>query len=1104
MKQTEIVMRSKENVVNPLNIDQALDARDAIAKSLYTSLFTWLVNRINKIMLGKSAAIKKAHKKTIFSVISVLDMFGFEEFSENSFEQLCINFANETLQHYFNKNIFKLEQAEYAKEKLEWTPIQYNDNQSIIHMISKKPIGVFHLLDDESNFPKASDLSFLEKCHYNHALNELYSRPRMSSMDFGIKHYAGQVWYNVEGFLDKNRDTVRYDVMGLLISSKDKMISKMFLDLRNFHEASKTLGRMGYGPNHGNGQFITMKPRAPTVAARFGDSLSQLFSTISQSHPFFIRCIKPNSDKCPMKFDMPVVLEQLRYTGLLETIRIRKLGYPIRYKYNRFVQKYRCLLGARVPRGAPTKEVARVILDRYVGTYHQDNYALGASKVFLRESMEGALETERQDIQEVEVVKLQQHVRGYLARKRYLAVKESTIKIQSAFRGHQVRQKYTQMRRGVVALQSIYRMRRQQSIYGEMKVEMIRRKELEKEARLEMAASKGRAGERNREKNRHTFEINRLSRSSLSEERRISTATSGAESSDAADDLGGKTRGSKAKKQVITHRAVTNVNHLDIPAQLAFILSKLDTWKPVVHMEKSLAKVSGQVPGMQRKEKLKLPHDIDYYVFSKVASVYFKSHLWQMKREPIQTPFLSKSKESDYNDSLAIFKLILRFMNDDALESGKREKVLGDYIVNQGISNQKLRDEILCQLANQTWKNDNIENAERGWLLMANCLSAFGPSKTLHKYLLKYVSDHAPTDGFRAICQQKLLRSAIQLPDSGKTRAFPPTILEWRANKKRVNMALPATCTDDPKHQLYAAVDSFSTAEEFAANILADRNVAELQGWTVSVEEGDTMVELSGGDFILDGLGEIELPPAFPVANKTSFLVTTDRSRGQLPLIVDTEMLLSGHHPVFSPEGRESQMGSVLRRNLRAQSHDRILAGSSRGRAIHNEELGLSSRSALNDRYFEDSRSAARSKSLDNLVDGQGNFFGLSESKLNKRYLNGGTNGGGAFMSHEEADMNENLDSISQRGGTRGRGEKWRSSRDETLGLSNKTPLNDRYFSQPDLIGGELEEGPTGQDRSRSSGNLVRGNILYFLKVSHYKTQIIFYKWLYSTRNYIA
>ena len=169
-----------------------------------------------------------------------------------------------------------MEQAEYAKEKLEWTPIQYNDNSAILHMISKKPIGVFHLLDDESNFPKASDVSFLGKCHYNHALNELYSRPRMSSMDFGIKHFAGQVWHNVEGFLDKNRDTLRYDVMGLLISSKDKLISKMFLDLRNFHEASKTLNRP-------NGQFVTMKPRAPTVAARFNDALQQLLSTVSQS-----------------------------------------------------------------------------------------------------------------------------------------------------------------------------------------------------------------------------------------------------------------------------------------------------------------------------------------------------------------------------------------------------------------------------------------------------------------------------------------------------------------------------------------------------------------------------------------------------------------------------------------------------------------------------------------------------------------------------------------------------------------------------------------------------------------------------------------------------
>ena len=190
---------------------------------------------------------------------------------------------------------------------------------------------------------------------------------------------------------------------------------------------------------------------------------------------------------------------------------------------------------------------------------------------------------------------------------------------------------------------------------------------------------------------------------------------------------------------------------------------------------------------------------------------------------------------------------------------------------------------------------------------MANCLSAFGPSRTLHKYLLKYVSDHAPTDGFRAICQHKLLRSG-KLESSTMSRTYPPTLLEWRANKKRVNMALPAVCCDNPNSagnsRLYhAAVDSYSTCEEFASAILhvrpllhgeeivlwercdlylcvnQDRGVAELNGWSVSIEEGDTCVELNGGDFILDGLGEMELPPAFPVKAGTPppFVVTTDR-----------------------------------------------------------------------------------------------------------------------------------------------------------------------------------------------------------------------------------
>ena len=880
----------------------------------------------------------------------MVDLFGFEDFGENSFEQLCINFANEAVQAQFNRQLFKLEQQEYAREKLEWTPIPFNDNAGVMQMLSKKAVGIFHLLDDESNFPKASDHSFLEKCHYNHALNELYSRPRMASSEFGVRHYAGQVYYTVEGFLEKNRDTINYDVMGLMISSKDKMISKMFLDLRNVQEASKTTlsspaARAQYG-----GHLVTMKPRTPTVAARFAESLSHLLSTLNSCHPFYVRCIKPNSDKCPMKFDMPVVLEQLRYTGMLETIRIRKAGFPCRMKYLHFVQRYRCLLQGRDPRGAPTKEVARVILDSMQPSMRdrresrRELYALGSHKVFLRESLEKHLESSRESIMSVEVVKIQRQVRGYLARKQYVAMKRNATAIQSVYRGYRVRKEYSKLRKGMVALQAQYRMRRQQSLYAEMKTEFQRRSEIEAEirAKQEEEVRAGRGGSAN-------IMMTDISEEFTDEERNR------------------RNRGmSSSPITAGRNRAVASVNHLEVPAELAFVLSKLDKWRPV-NTEKHLSKVAGEVarPKRRRDTKLKLPHDIDYYVFSKVANVYFKSHLWQMKREPIKTPFLAKTKESDYQESLAIFKLILRFMNDNAL-GGLREKVMADYIVNKGLRNEKLRDEIYCQLANQTWKNENEENVERGWLLMAHCLSAFPPSKMLYKYLLKYVSDHGH-NGYKNLCQRKLLKAGQLEPNA--SRQFPPTVLEWRANRKRVGMAMEAKCSDG--FTRHAAAESMTTAEEFASYILLDRGVPESSGWTVCLEEGDTGVELNGGDFLFDCVGEMELAPSFPsTPPRGSFLVARDRSRGQLPLIINT-----GPHnnPLQFRYGGGGGSPTTGQRYQRARSQDRLAS----------EEFGLSN-SALNERYFgqdggggkeqqrkrKDSSKEAgnKSRSLDNLL----------------------------------------------------------------------------------------------------------------------------------------
>ncbi|CAC5409264.1 Unconventional myosin-IXa,Myosin-16,Myosin IB heavy chain,Myosin-2B,Unconventional myosin-Vc,Unconventional myosin-IXb,Unconventional myosin ID,Myosin-6,Unconventional myosin-X,Myosin-15,Myosin-10,Unconventional myosin-Id,Myosin-VIIa,Myosin ID heavy chain,Myosin-1,Myosin-2 heavy chain,Myosin-I heavy chain,Unconventional myosin heavy chain 6,Myosin-J heavy chain,Unconventional myosin-XV,Unconventional myosin-VIIb,Myosin-3,Myosin-2A,Myosin-7,Unconventional myosin-Ia,Myosin-5,Myosin-9,Myosin-4,Myosin IC heavy len=223
-----------DRVVSPFNIDQALDSRDAIAKALYSRLFTYLVERINLI------TCRSEREKS--TSLALLDIFGFEDFHTNSFEQLNINYANETMQFFFNQHIFRIEQNEYSKENIDWRHIEFLDNQPVIDLLASKPAGILSILDDESSFPQASDTSFLEKCHFHHANNPLYEKPRMSDPEFFIRHYAGKIKYNVQQFLDKNKDTLRSDVIELLCESKNRTIAQMFKEMRD-RFITKTLSK---------------------------------------------------------------------------------------------------------------------------------------------------------------------------------------------------------------------------------------------------------------------------------------------------------------------------------------------------------------------------------------------------------------------------------------------------------------------------------------------------------------------------------------------------------------------------------------------------------------------------------------------------------------------------------------------------------------------------------------------------------------------------------------------------------------------------------------------------------------------------------------------
>lgn len=259
-----------ERVSTTLSKDQATQARDAFVKQIYGKIFVMIVDKINKTIF------KTLQKKLS---IGVLDIFGFENFgNSNNFEQLCINYANENLQQFFVRYIFKLEQEEYTREGIDWTNIEFIDNQNILDMIGLRPMNIMALLDDESKFPQSTDATFVTKLHVTHGTKSTYIKPKYENMiSFGIQHFAGIVFYDSNGFLEKNRDSFNMDLKELVVSSSNKFLVDLF-SVDDSLETSK---------------------KSATLSLQFRNSLESLMKTLTACQPSFVRCIKPNEIQKP-------------------------------------------------------------------------------------------------------------------------------------------------------------------------------------------------------------------------------------------------------------------------------------------------------------------------------------------------------------------------------------------------------------------------------------------------------------------------------------------------------------------------------------------------------------------------------------------------------------------------------------------------------------------------------------------------------------------------------------------------------------------------------------------------------------------------------------
>uniref|UniRef100_A0A671QSZ3 Unconventional myosin-IXa-like n=1 Tax=Sinocyclocheilus anshuiensis TaxID=1608454 RepID=A0A671QSZ3_9TELE len=587
-----------EKLIVPYKLAEAGTVRDSMAKSLYSALFDWIVFRINHALLNQRDLEESAK---ILS-IGVLDIFGFEDYENNSFEQFCINFANERLQHYFNQHIFKLEQEEYRSEGIAWHNIDYIDNTGCINLISKKPTALLHLLDEECNFPQATNQTLLDKFKRQHEGNSYIEFPAVMEPAFIIKHYAGKVKYGVKDFREKNTDHMRPDIVALLKSSKNAFIcgligidpvatfrwavlrayframvafrdaGKRHVEKRSGHDAAAPVvksvdsfsflhhpvhqrsleilqrckeekynmrtplnftvtailihtsgwnGRPGRQNllssagsfNEEDGIFVNstsskllerahgilmrnknykMKPslpkhlldvkslkylsnltlhdritksllhlhkkkKPPSISAQFQASLNKLMETLGQSEPYFVKCIRSNAEKLPLRFNDALVLRQLRYTGMLETVRIRQSGYSINYTFQDFVRHFHVLL----PEGS--NQASQEAIRRYL---HQvdltpEGFQVGRTMVFLRE-------TERQRLQDLlhqevlrRIINLQRRFRALLERRNFLRMRQAASQIQNWWRSCQSSQedsRFEYVQQGAaVCIQSAWR-----------------------------------------------------------------------------------------------------------------------------------------------------------------------------------------------------------------------------------------------------------------------------------------------------------------------------------------------------------------------------------------------------------------------------------------------------------------------------------------------------------------------------------------------------------------------------------------------------------------------------------------------------------------------
>ncbi|CAK4154436.1 unnamed protein product [Aphanomyces euteiches] len=455
---------------------EAIKSRNGLAKAIYSALFDWLVDRINAATAQLTGGGNVNNGAPCF--IGILDIFGFEILAINSFEQLCINYTNEMLQQQFNQHVFVYEQEVYVEEGIDWSKLSFQDNIPCLELIEKKPLGILILLDEQALLGKrGSDDNFIQKLHQTHDKHPNFIKPRFGKEEFIIKHYAGQVAYKVAGFLDKNNDSLHNDLLDLMNSSQMAF-------LRGLFASSSTPGEQKL-----KRASMTKMTGTMTVGRKFREQMADLMQQLNTTQPAFVRCVKPNNLRFPQGWNAELILNQLIYLGVMETVRIRRSGFPVRRTFAEFLDKYKLLYKVysvktkKFPQS--DKEKCELILSQAV---ERDNWQLGHKKVFMRDSQLRLLDAVVRKVRVDAAIIVQKYVRRYVERKRYLNTRAKVIKIQAKVRMFLALRRFRKMRHRITSLNACVRRWLARRRYLRMKRAAIRIQSFERGRRARALA----------------------------------------------------------------------------------------------------------------------------------------------------------------------------------------------------------------------------------------------------------------------------------------------------------------------------------------------------------------------------------------------------------------------------------------------------------------------------------------------------------------------------------------------------------------------------------------------------------------------------------------